>query len=71
MCHLACPGWHQVASYDTIRSIVNPYAREMNAMTGNGHFPLSKIKVLDLTRARAGPTAVRQLVDWGGGCHQD
>ncbi len=34
-------------------------------MTGNGHFPLSKIKVLDLTRARAGPTAVRQLVDWG------
>ena len=34
-------------------------------MTGNGQFPLSKIKVLDLTRARAGPTAVRQLVDWG------
>lgn len=34
-------------------------------MTGNGHFPLSKIKILDLTRARAGPTAVRQLVDWG------
>jgi formyl-CoA transferase len=34
-------------------------------MTGDGYFPLSKIKVLDLTRARAGPTAVRQLVDWG------
>ena len=34
-------------------------------MTGNGHFPLSKLKVLDLTRARAGPTCVRQLVDWG------
>jgi len=34
-------------------------------MTGKGHFPLSKIKILDLTRARAGPTAVRQLVDWG------
>jgi crotonobetainyl-CoA:carnitine CoA-transferase CaiB-like acyl-CoA transferase len=34
-------------------------------MTDNGYFPLSKIKVLDLTRARAGPTAVRQLVDWG------
>jgi formyl-CoA transferase len=34
-------------------------------MTGDGHFPLSKIKVLDLTRARAGPTCVRQLVDWG------
>jgi formyl-CoA transferase len=34
-------------------------------MTGQGWFPLSHIKVLDLTRARAGPTAVRQLVDWG------
>lgn len=34
-------------------------------MTGNGSFPLSRFKVLDLTRARAGPTAVRQLVDWG------
>src|SRR5438477_6272717 len=27
--------------------------------------PLWKIKVLDLTHARAGPTCVRQLVDWG------
>ena len=27
--------------------------------------PLTDIKVLDLTRARAGPTAVRQLADWG------
>jgi crotonobetainyl-CoA:carnitine CoA-transferase CaiB-like acyl-CoA transferase len=27
--------------------------------------PLSKIKVLDLSRFRAGPTAVRQLADWG------
>ena len=26
---------------------------------------LSHIKVLDLTRARSGPTAVRQLADWG------
>jgi len=34
-------------------------------MTGSGQFPLSKLKVLDLTRARAGPTCVRQLVDWG------
>ncbi|MGQ4808175.1 Acetyl-CoA:oxalate CoA-transferase [Candidatus Entotheonellaceae bacterium PAL068K] len=34
-------------------------------MSNNGHFPLSRIKVLDLTRARAGPTCVRQLVDWG------
>ena len=27
--------------------------------------PLDSVKVLDLTRARAGPTAVRQLADWG------
>jgi len=27
--------------------------------------PLSSIRVLDLTRARAGPTAARQLADWG------
>jgi formyl-CoA transferase len=33
-------------------------------MSSNG-LPLSDIKVLDLTRARAGPTAVRQLADWG------
>ena len=30
-----------------------------------GRLPLDHIKVLDLTRARAGPTAVRQLADWG------
>ena len=34
-------------------------------MANNGALPLSRIKVLDLTRARAGPTCVRQLVDWG------
>ena len=28
--------------------------------------PLSHISVIDLTRARSGPTAVRQLADWGG-----
>ena len=27
--------------------------------------PLKDLKVLDLTRARSGPTAVRQLADWG------
>jgi len=27
--------------------------------------PLSRFKVIDLTRARAGPTSVRQLADWG------
>jgi crotonobetainyl-CoA:carnitine CoA-transferase CaiB-like acyl-CoA transferase len=30
-----------------------------------GSLPLSKYTVLDLTHARAGPTAVRQLADWG------
>ncbi len=29
------------------------------------NLPLRDIKVLDLTHARAGPTAVRQLADWG------
>src|SRR5213082_3002117 len=27
--------------------------------------PLASIRVLDLTRVRSGPTAVRQLADWG------
>jgi len=35
----------------------------MNPVTASK--ALSKYKVLDLTRARAGPTAVRQLADWG------
>ncbi len=30
-----------------------------------GHMPLSGLKVLDLTLARAGPTCVRHLADWG------
>lgn len=30
-----------------------------------GRLPLAHIRVLDLTRARAGPTAARQLADWG------
>jgi crotonobetainyl-CoA:carnitine CoA-transferase CaiB-like acyl-CoA transferase len=34
-------------------------------MADKGSFPLARFKVLDLTRARAGPTCVRQLVDWG------
>jgi len=29
------------------------------------HGPLSRFKVLDLTRVRSGPTCVRQLADWG------
>lgn len=34
-------------------------------MTEPGALPLGDITVLDLTIARAGPTAVRQLADWG------
>jgi crotonobetainyl-CoA:carnitine CoA-transferase CaiB-like acyl-CoA transferase len=30
-----------------------------------GKLPLSRFTVIDLTRARSGPTAVRQLADWG------
>ncbi len=30
--------------------------------------PLSRLTVLDLSRVRAGPHAVRQLADWGGRC---
>jgi len=33
--------------------------------TGTRKGPLARFTVLDLTRARAGPTAVRQLADWG------
>ncbi len=29
------------------------------------HGPLARFKVIDLTRVRSGPTAVRQLADWG------
>ena len=31
----------------------------------DANLPLSDVVVLDLTRARSGPTAVRQLADWG------
>jgi formyl-CoA transferase len=34
-------------------------------MRESGSLPLSDLLVLDLTIARAGPTAVRQLADWG------
>ena len=34
-------------------------------MSDTPALPLSRFKVLDLTRVRAGPTAVRQLADWG------
>jgi crotonobetainyl-CoA:carnitine CoA-transferase CaiB-like acyl-CoA transferase len=34
-------------------------------MSDSPPLPLSRFTVLDLTRVRAGPTAVRQLADWG------
>ena len=34
-------------------------------MTAKRQGPLSRFKVIDLTRARAGPTAARQFADWG------
>lgn len=33
--------------------------------TSETHRPLKRFRVLDLTNARAGPAAVRQLADWG------
>ena len=36
-----------------------------NAAADQQHLPLSRITVLDLTIARAGPTCVRHLADWG------
>jgi formyl-CoA transferase len=38
---------------------------ETNRMPKTAQPPLARFKVLDLTRVRAGPTAVRQLADWG------
>jgi crotonobetainyl-CoA:carnitine CoA-transferase CaiB-like acyl-CoA transferase len=34
-------------------------------MSDSRPLPLARFRVLDLTRVRAGPTAVRQLADWG------
>jgi hypothetical protein len=34
-------------------------------MSAKHQGPLSRFKVIDLTRARAGPTAARHFADWG------
>src|SRR6202049_1749422 len=34
-------------------------------MSSTRQGPLSRFKVIDLTRARAGPTAARHFADWG------
>ncbi len=38
---------------------------ESSRETGMSKLPLSRFKVVDLTRVRAGPTCARQLADWG------
>src|SRR3954469_4758574 len=40
-------------------------ARPVSAPTETPRLPLSRFKVLDLTLARAGPSCVRTLADWG------
>src|SRR5262249_18320565 len=45
------------------RRLARPVMR--GTMTSKRQGPLSRFKVIDLTRARAGPTAARQFADWG------
>jgi formyl-CoA transferase len=40
-------------------------SQAVSQSTGQPHLPLSGIVLLDLTLARAGPTCVRHLADWG------
>src|SRR5215470_8215323 len=48
------------------RHLSNRHAQECEKTMTAG--PLSRFTVLDLTRVRAGPTAVRYLADWGANC---
>jgi crotonobetainyl-CoA:carnitine CoA-transferase CaiB-like acyl-CoA transferase len=48
-----------------INSARQPTTTPDPTMPASAQMPLARFKVLDLTRVRAGPTAVRQLADWG------
>jgi len=44
---------------------MHPDRKDQRMTTAPTGGPLARFKVIDLTRVRAGPTAVRQLADWG------